>query len=442
MGKGHPQYSSFKTGQSVLRRIFRKERQNIDKFKHKYSGPYVVERVNENNVSYLLKDPEDGQTFKAHHIHLKPWRNPPKYILNHLSHFPINREKLEGEEVCTTRTEVYNPFIPVIPDIAGYGNTGSDDDDDSNTTNSLLEVSNRVPVTVEINTPVVVDSRSPQLPDRSTVKDGDELEQIINPRTLLTTITEVTESSREERENEDESSSDQSESIDLDSILNEGKVMYNISETGAIMYNNVFNWEFSSITSANSSSSLSCVDFSDEEACGNCTSLMSLIEKLDQLCLISKTLLSQETSYHALSLAPAATVNTDENVENSSFPTINLSSLFRTKSLPNMADFSGFNSKDAISIRAGPDRLADRLREIAWGLADARDSILQHRKDSLDRVRETIEKGRNRMEEVRVVVDSNIDSQVKSPPFLRSRGRALELELVPARPVEYKRKKK
>ena len=110
--KGHPQYSSYVPGQSVLRRIFRTGRQNVDKFKPKYNGPFIIEKVNENKVTYVLKDPDSGDTFKAHHVQLKPWKNPPKYLLDHLRRFPINRKILEGEEVYPIPQIEYDPFIP------------------------------------------------------------------------------------------------------------------------------------------------------------------------------------------------------------------------------------------------------------------------------------------------------------------------------------------
>ena len=82
--EGHPQYTPFRKGQSVLRRIQRSGRLNVDKLKEKYSGPYVVVEIHINTVTYVLRDPHSGESFKAHHLQLKPWRNPPQYIIKHL----------------------------------------------------------------------------------------------------------------------------------------------------------------------------------------------------------------------------------------------------------------------------------------------------------------------------------------------------------------------
>ena len=440
--EGHPQYSAYKPGQSVLRRIFRKGRQNVDKFKPKYSGPYTVEVAHDNKVTYILKDPDDGQTFKAHHCQLKPWRNPPMYIIRHLSRFPINMEKLEGEEVCPIIQEEYNPVIPIVPVVPDFRDSESENEDDKSSSDENLPLGfpEYHPSTPD-NIPVI-ENVVPELPTTPNLDSEIEENQCRIPNTPLSTIVEVSESSENTNNFTNKNSSSESEksdSIDLESIIDQGIGISNdISETGIVMHRNVLDWDYSSITSAESLSSASYMGQSNEQACENCDSLLSLIEELEQLCLQSKSIVNQETAYQALSLVPVETLGAGENFDNSSFPNNNLSPLVRTKSLPNLADFSGFEPKDTLYTRTGPENLAERLRDIARGLADARDTVLQRRKDSLDRVRETIEGGRTRMESVRIALDFNSSSPDRSPPFLRSRGRAQELELVPARPVEYK----
>ena len=447
--EGHPQYSSYKPGQSVLWRNYFKGRQNVNKFKHKYSGPYTIEEVHGNKVTYIIKDPDNGRLAKAHHSQLKPWRNPPKYIIDHLCRFPINMEKLEGMEeyqsefqeiaqeqsILETRTNYYNnvetaPFLG-FPNYVPVPPTRR---------NSIAELSSEHNNSHDTNS----DEDIPELPITPIIQ-----EEIINNKQpyksrTMSVIDEVSESSSSTKINskEDSSSSKQSKEVNLDNLLGK-RANIDISETGRIIQGNVFDWDVSSVSLSESSTFSSTQSLINEPTCDNCNSILSLINDLELLCLDSRTKVSQENSYRTLSLVPNLSISSNESISSSSENLSGIDSLFKTRSLTNLVDFSGFTSSDKPN-RTGLDQLADRLREISEGLANVKDIVLHNRKDGLDRVRKTIERNRSRMDNVRLAVGSSTSnrSSMKSPPFLRSRGRVLELEHVPDRPVEYTVKKR
>ena len=87
--EGHPQYVPFQVYQSVLKKIPVTGRLNVHKFGPKYDGPYEVVYVNPNGVTYELKNLHTHEIVRAHHIQLKPWREPPTYIVDHLKRFPL-----------------------------------------------------------------------------------------------------------------------------------------------------------------------------------------------------------------------------------------------------------------------------------------------------------------------------------------------------------------
>ena len=127
--EGHPQYSAFQVGQSVLRKIHRSGRLNVHKFASKYEGPFKVFKVNDNQVTYELVNPLTGDLIKAHHVQLKVWKEPPGYIITYLNKFPIKVvSELEPIDVQDGREIDFNydlyasgsgePSVstPVVPD--------------------------------------------------------------------------------------------------------------------------------------------------------------------------------------------------------------------------------------------------------------------------------------------------------------------------------------
>ena len=85
------------------------------------------------------------------------------------------------------------------------------------------------------------------------------------------------------------------------------------------------------------------------------------------------------------------------------------------------------------------------MSEISRGLDDIRETVLTHWLCSLERVRETVEFSKTQMENINLHLKSEkvkVSKSVRSPPFLRSRGKTLEIEHIPTIPVEYKRRRK
>ena len=94
--QGHPRYSSFRIGQAVLRLINKPGNLNIYKLSSKFEGPFKVIKINRNDVTYELWDSNQDLIIKAHHSQLKPWKEPPKYILRHIQKFPLTSINLEN----------------------------------------------------------------------------------------------------------------------------------------------------------------------------------------------------------------------------------------------------------------------------------------------------------------------------------------------------------
>ena len=49
----------------------------------KFRGPLTVTRANDNNITYMLKDPHSKQVIRAHHTDLWAYKHPPTYLLEH-----------------------------------------------------------------------------------------------------------------------------------------------------------------------------------------------------------------------------------------------------------------------------------------------------------------------------------------------------------------------
>ena len=59
---------------------------NVNKFRDKYEGPYVVKKACMNGLTYVLERVDEngkGNELRAHHNQLRKWREPPLYLKNH-----------------------------------------------------------------------------------------------------------------------------------------------------------------------------------------------------------------------------------------------------------------------------------------------------------------------------------------------------------------------
>lgn len=80
---GHPRYQPFKVNTLVLRKVKLLGNVTVNKLIPRFDGPYRVMKVNSNQVTYELIRLEDEVVVKAHHVQLKAWCEPPWYLKRH-----------------------------------------------------------------------------------------------------------------------------------------------------------------------------------------------------------------------------------------------------------------------------------------------------------------------------------------------------------------------
>ena len=252
--------------------------------------------------------------------------------------------------------------------------------------------------------------------------------------------TEVLSSELSSKENYNSSSSSSSSSRSVDMYILDKRDWRgdNISETGAIEGKNCLDWSVSTIDAFETSSVTSVEESLNDLQISECDMIISLVEKLEKLCISDVDTDCQEVPYKALTIVPMSTLNTDNSIDDSIWIN-NPKPLSKSQSLPSLIDFSGFSRLEE-NTKTATGQLTDRLREISRGLSDIKETVLKHRRNSLTRVQETLEFSKTRMETVKKKVSDK--DLIRSPPFLRSRGKAVEVEFIPKRPAEYKKQKK
>ena len=87
--EGHPSFGSFKVGQLVLWKNVFKGNEVKNKLRDRYKGPYSVSKVNGNGTTYEIEDSGSNGRFKAHHVQLKAYHIPPKYLTAHPSYHDV-----------------------------------------------------------------------------------------------------------------------------------------------------------------------------------------------------------------------------------------------------------------------------------------------------------------------------------------------------------------
>ena len=128
--EGHHRYSSFRVDDVVLKKVNRIGNRTVDKFEPNYSGPYQIRKVHGNDVSYDLCDlAAPDQIIKAHHVQLKPWKEPPVYILEHMSRFPV-LSSIDPESEIRSPVGIRCPYIPALPGFIAL-DTDSEDSESS-----------------------------------------------------------------------------------------------------------------------------------------------------------------------------------------------------------------------------------------------------------------------------------------------------------------------
>ena len=96
--EGHPSFGSFKLGQLVLRRVIQRGNCTSNKFLERFEGPYLVTGVHQNQVTYQLEHTESGAQARAHHVQLRAFHRPPRYLSTHPSYDRITKANFSGEE--------------------------------------------------------------------------------------------------------------------------------------------------------------------------------------------------------------------------------------------------------------------------------------------------------------------------------------------------------
>ena len=84
--EGHPRFTPFVVGQRVLYRKHRSGNLTVNKLTPLFVGPFVVARVRENRVTYIIRQNcVDGRVLErpVHYKQIKAYREPPGYLREH-----------------------------------------------------------------------------------------------------------------------------------------------------------------------------------------------------------------------------------------------------------------------------------------------------------------------------------------------------------------------
>ena len=108
--EGHPRYKPFSVGSLVLKKTVLLGHLTTNKLMPRFDGPYRIDKVNANKITYDLTNLESGNSVKAHHVQLKLWYEAPSYITKHLQFYPLD---LEGS-LSNDNAPVESAVPPVI----------------------------------------------------------------------------------------------------------------------------------------------------------------------------------------------------------------------------------------------------------------------------------------------------------------------------------------
>ena len=83
--QGHPNFSSFKINQKVIKKINRIGNRVQYKLKQKFEGPFYIKKVQSNRVTYEICDINNHESvIKVHHKQLRAYKEMPYYIKRYL----------------------------------------------------------------------------------------------------------------------------------------------------------------------------------------------------------------------------------------------------------------------------------------------------------------------------------------------------------------------
>jgi hypothetical protein len=131
---GHPNFIPFKVGQLVLAKVHMKGFLTTNKFQSNFTGPYEVIKVNDNGVTYQVKDLESAGISRAHHSKLRVYRPPPGYISSHpyYSHYNVTSAgagRIDDAPSCSVEL-CFSDESDILPDSASRVEVFSDDSSD------------------------------------------------------------------------------------------------------------------------------------------------------------------------------------------------------------------------------------------------------------------------------------------------------------------------
>ena len=83
---GHPKFSPYRVGQTILRKIHRSGNRVEDKLKPKYDGPFIIKRVQSNEVTYEVTsiNTNDKSVKKVHYESIKLFIETPPYLKSYV----------------------------------------------------------------------------------------------------------------------------------------------------------------------------------------------------------------------------------------------------------------------------------------------------------------------------------------------------------------------
>ena len=205
-----------------------------------------------------------------------------------------------------------------------------------------------------------------------------------------------------------------------------------VSESGNVIRENMLDWELSSISSGDSSETLS----DSNPASETWSEILVLIDGLNELCLSASQSELVQFEPDPLSIAQIW----KDPVINPSEPSLTLlgaEALPATSTSSGNIDFSGFSNQEVYGSETSSrhTKLSQFLGDLSRGLSDIRGVVMKNRRASLERVKEAINENPTRT--VNVGVEPNF---TVSPPHVRSRGQAMDLPNVMDRPIERKKK--
>ena len=95
--EGNPSFGSYTCGQKVLKKIILKGNLVSNKFCDRFQGPFEVVQVNQNGVTYLIRDCATGEIIRAHHGQLRKYLEPPKYLVDHPAYPSLLKDEADSD---------------------------------------------------------------------------------------------------------------------------------------------------------------------------------------------------------------------------------------------------------------------------------------------------------------------------------------------------------